>query len=123
MHSLSGKRALVCGSTQGIGRAIATHFADLEADVVLLARNHDALHVLAESLPRKTGQQHTFLVADFSFPDQLKQTLASQLPAIGPIHILVNNSGGPPGGLIHQAQTDEFLDAFSKHLITTGTLT
>jgi len=117
MHLLQGKRALVCGSTQGIGRAIALHFADLGADVVLLARDPTALEVVADQLSTEIGQQHAFIVADYSYPDALKQTLGEALRDFQPLDILVNNTGGPPGGLIKDADADAFLEAFSKHLI------
>ena len=60
------------------------------------------------------------MVADFSHPDDLKQTLAEQLSTFEPIQILINNTGGPPPptGLIQEADVvAEFLEAFSKHLI------
>ncbi len=117
MHLLQGKRALVCGSTQGIGRAIALHFADLGADVVLLARDPIALERVVSQLSTEIGQRHAFLVADYSYPDALKQTLAEGLCDAQPLHILVNNTGGPPGGIIQDADEDAFLEAFSKHII------
>lgn len=117
MPLLQGKRALVCGSTQGIGRAIARQFADLGAEVVLLARDPTALEIVVSQLSTEMGQRHTFIVADFSYPDALKQTLDEQLCDFQPLHILVNNTGGPPGGLIRDADADAFLVAFSKHLI------
>lgn len=117
MLLLKGKRALVCGSTQGIGKAIAAHFADLGAEVILLARDPAALESLSQRLCSSANQQHAYLVADFFFPDQLEKLLADRLPEFAPINILVNNTGGPPGGLIHEARTSEFLEAFSKHLI------
>ncbi len=117
MYLLKDKRALVCGSTQGIGRAIAVHFANLGAQVILLARNQVGLCAVSDSLSTKMNQHHAYIVADFSHPDDLKQTLAEQLPEFEPIHILINNTGGPPTGMIQQADAAEFLAAFSKHLI------
>ncbi|MGH8559053.1 MAG: SDR family oxidoreductase [Methylococcales bacterium] len=117
MSLLKGKRALVCGSSQGIGRAIARKFAESGAEIVLLARDRIALKAVADQLHRGDGQRHSFIVADFADPDALKQQLAERLPEIGPIHILLNNTGGPPGGPIQSAGAGEFLDAFSKHLL------
>lgn len=117
MLLLEGKRALVCGSTQGIGRAIALHFANLGAEVILLARDAAALETVSSQLSTAIDQQHAYMVADFAYPDALKQTVAEQLRNYQPVHILVNNTGGPPGGLILEAGADAFLDAFSKHLI------
>ena len=114
---LRGKRALVCGGSQGIGRAIAVHFAELGADVIVLARGQTALDEVIERLNTEIGQQHVPLVADFSYPDALKQILDEKLPVYLPVHILVNNTGGPPGGSVYDADTQALLDAFSKHLI------
>ncbi len=117
MNLLQGRRALVCGGSQGIGRAIAEKFAESGAEIVLMARNRTSLSAVAERLNRSEGQQHSFIVSDFADPDSVKQRLAERLPEIGPIHILLNNTGGPPGGLVRNAGADEFLDAFSRHLI------
>ncbi len=113
---LTGKRALVCGSTQGIGKACAEELANLGASVTLVARNEGRLKASMEGLKAENGQAHTYLVADFSDPDKLKQIVNSYADK-NPIHILVNNTGGPPGGLAIDAETDEFLTAFNNHLI------
>ena len=117
MRLLTGKRALVCGSSQGIGRAIALQFAQLGGEVILLGRNRTALNCVANQLDSGTKQCHSVIVSDFSCPGLLKQNLEEEISADQPIHILLNNTGGPPGGLIQQAGADEFLAAFSQHLI------
>lgn len=114
--SLKGKTALVCGSTQGIGKAAALELAELGANVMLLARNEDSLKTVLAELPNK-NQNHSFLVADFSQPTQLKKIISDFVNAGNVIQILVNNSGGPKGGAIKDATTEEFLSAFNQHLI------
>jgi 3-oxoacyl-[acyl-carrier protein] reductase len=115
--NLKDKTALVCGSTQGIGKAAATELALLGANVILLARNEEKLREAVASLDTKAGQSHKYLVADYSEPNQLKTKVESLVRSNDPIHILVNNTGGPPGGLIINAKTEEFQAAFSNHLI------
>lgn len=115
--SLTGKTALVCGSTQGIGKAAALELANLGANVVLLARNEDSLKQALNDLPSSTDQKHTYLVADFSKPMDLKKVITDYVNSGGTVNILVNNSGGPKGGAIKDATTDEFLLAFNQHLI------
>ena len=115
--SLSGKRALVCGSTQGIGKASAMELAACGASVVLVARNETELKQTLTGLPVMQGAKHHLLVADFQFPNQLKDTVDSFIKKEGAIHILVNNTGGPPGGPITAARTEEFIQAFNNHLI------
>ena len=113
---LTGKKALVCGSTQGIGKATAMELASLGATVILLARNETELQKVKNELPGKAA--HDFLVADFSNPEVLRTTINNYIDKEnGPVHILVNNTGGPPGGPIADAKTEEFLQAFNNHLI------
>jgi 3-oxoacyl-[acyl-carrier protein] reductase len=115
---LKGKNAIVCGSTQGIGKAVAKELALLGANIILVARNLQALNEVCKELDVSNGQQHYYLVADFSIPPQLKLVLEDfiELNEID-INILVNNTGGPAGGLIESAKTDDFVQAFSSHLI------
>lgn len=115
---LSGKKALVCGSTQGIGKATAIALANMGTDLVLIARNEDKLkETLAEMPMLSTDQKHTYLVADFSHPVELQKVIENYLQKGNTIHILVNNSGGPKGGPIKDAHPDEFIAAFNQHLI------
>src|SRR6185436_11062975 len=95
--NLQNKNALVCGSTQGIGRASAIELALLGASVTLLARNEVKLKATIGSLATGQGQKHNYLIADFSSPDHLKTVVGGHV-ASNAVHILVNNTGGPPGG-------------------------
>lgn len=114
---LRNKQAIVCGSTQGIGKAIALELASLGASVTLVARNEEALKATKQELSTEAGQLHSYLCVDFTKPQELKQIVESYLQRQPNVHILVNNTGGPPGGPIVQAKTDEFLAAFNNHLI------
>jgi 3-oxoacyl-[acyl-carrier protein] reductase len=112
---LKGKTALVCGSTQGIGKAIAMQLAASGANIVLLARNEDKLKSLAASLPNADGQQHRYLVADFADTSSVA-AITGAVSASG-IDILINNTGGPAAGKAIDARIEEFLQAFNAHLI------
>lgn len=114
---LSGKHAIVCGSTQGIGLATAVLMASRGAKVTLVARNEEKLRSALSSLDSSEDQVHDYLVADFSKPDELKSVIDGYLSKGNTPHILVNNTGGPKGGLIINAETIEFYDAFTQHLI------
>ena len=96
---LTGKKAIVCGSTQGIGRASAVVLAELGANITLIARNEVELQKTAAALPSK-GQKHDYIVADFSQPEDLRRKV-----------------GGPAGGPIVNAKREEFLSAFTTHLL------
>jgi 3-oxoacyl-[acyl-carrier protein] reductase len=115
--SLKDKHALVCGSTQGIGKAIAIELALLGASVTLIARNEEKLQATAKELSVSEGQQHDYLVADFSNPEELQQKMGSFLAQKSAVHILINNTGGPAGGPIIDATLDQFKQTFSNHLI------
>ncbi|OEK05878.1 SDR family oxidoreductase [Roseivirga misakiensis] len=115
--NLKGKKAFVCGSTQGIGRATAEELAALGADVTLCARNEESLEAVKSNLTVEDGQSHQILVADFSKPDLLKQCVTDHLGQGNAYHILINNTGGPPGGQAIEAGIDEFRIAFNQHLV------
>jgi 3-oxoacyl-[acyl-carrier protein] reductase len=114
---LNDKNAIVCGSTQGIGFAVAQQLASMGANITLLARNEDKLKARVSELAKTDSQHHGYIVADYSSPDSLQKKVREFVSGSGPIHILVNNTGGPPGGLVSMAKTVEFTDAFSKHLV------
>ena len=114
--NLKGKRAVVCGSTQGIGKAAAVEIASLGASVTLIARNEKKLNETLQELSTTARQQHGYLVADFSFPDKLSQ-IVTEYARDNRVHILVNNTGGPPAGLAINAGVEEYQRAFSNHVI------
>ncbi|HEV8454759.1 MAG TPA: SDR family oxidoreductase [Gemmatimonadales bacterium] len=117
MTSLAGRRALVCGSTQGIGRASAEALAAAGAEVVLLARSAEQLRSVCAALPVSSGVTHGFLVADFAEPETVREAVTEYLAAHSPLHILINNTGGPPPGAALEASLDAFRAAFAMHLL------
>lgn len=113
---LTGKNALVCGSTQGIGYAAAKELTLLGARVVLCARNEIRLQEVVEELETLNPIGHAYITADFTDPKGLERKLAFDLSGIG-IHILVNNTGGPPPGKAMDAEIGAFQSAFEMHLL------
>ncbi len=111
---LQNKYALVCGSTAGIGRATAMALAEEGTRVTLIARNEDKLKLTLAELPQQ--DRHDYIVADFSNPEELKQKVEAYIKANHGFHILINNTGGPPGGPIFSAKVEEFESAFTQHL-------
>lgn len=119
---LSGRHALVCGASQGIGRASAIELALLGADVTVLARRGDVLAALVEALPRiHDAQKHGFVIADVANTDALCAHV-EKLVSTQPVHILINNTGGPPPGTVADATPADFLDAYRKHLLANHVL-
>jgi 3-oxoacyl-[acyl-carrier protein] reductase len=117
---LTGKTAVVCGSTKGLGYASAVELALLGCNVVLFARNEESLKKALQSLPNK-NQQHKYLVADFSDTNAVKNVI-DEFVKHNTIHILVNNTGGPAGGPALTAKPEEFLQTFNNHLINNHNL-
>jgi 3-oxoacyl-[acyl-carrier protein] reductase len=119
---LTGKHALVCGGSQGIGHAAAIELAKLGADVTLLARSPGPLETALHALPQTHAkQQHATIAVDMSD----HAALGAKIEALASerlVHILVNNTGGPPGGPAHTAAIDAFLAAFNQHIIAAQTV-
>ena len=120
--SLKGKNAVVCGSTQGIGLAIATELALSGANCTLIARNQEALKKVIGDLDTSLGQRHGYLIADFSKPGEVRTTIEEHVKD-HTVHILINNTGGPPAGMIMDAMEEDFLKAFNQHLVCNHILT
>jgi 3-oxoacyl-[acyl-carrier protein] reductase len=120
--SLEGKNAVVCGSSQGIGYAIAEELALMGANCILLARNKELLEGAVGKLDTTLRQTHSFHVVDFN-NQEATRNLIQGIVAERPIHILINNSGGPAAGPITEATEEQFLNTFNQHLITNHILT
>lgn len=114
---LTGKKAIICGASKGIGRATAYELAALGASITVIARDEMTLEGVRASLAVKAGQAHHALTADFNEPEKLKTRIAAHIEAHGPFHILVNNSGGPPAGPVYTASPEDFIRVFNQHLI------
>jgi len=111
---LNNKNALVCGSTQGIGKATAMLLAAEGVNVTLCARNEERLKQVLSELP--SHRNHSYIVADFSNPLDLQEKVANFIANNHGFHILINNTGGPRSGSILDASLEEFDNAFTQHL-------
>ena len=123
MHlTLNDRHALVCGASSGIGFAAAMELAQLGANVTLLARSVDKLTAAAANLPRvHAAQQHDWRSVDMLDTARLQAT-GADIASAQPVHILINNSGGPPAGKAQTATLEAFETAFRQHLLANQTL-
>ncbi|SFZ93796.1 3-oxoacyl-[acyl-carrier protein] reductase [Flaviramulus basaltis] len=112
--NINNKNALVCGSTQGIGKATAIALANEGVNVTLVARNREKLKEVLSELPEQGN--HSYIVADFSNPRDLQEQVIKFIEKNHGFHILINNTGGPRSGEILTASLDEFDNAFTLHL-------
>ncbi|WP_124980306.1 SDR family oxidoreductase [Nonlabens xiamenensis] len=113
--NLKDKTALVCGSSTGIGKSTALAFAASGARVILLARNPNKLQEVLNELDRSHRHDHTYLVADFNDVNEVESVVTAFAKA-NPIHILVNNTGGPPPGHLIEAEVESLQKGFDQHV-------
>lgn len=126
--SLSGKNAWVCGASQGIGAATARLLAQRGAQVTLIARRKAALETLKQelqSISQTQGKvaQHQVLAVDLQDLESLRQQIAAGLAQTPTVHILLNNTGGPPPGPLVEAAPEAFAQALQQHLMAAQILT
>jgi len=107
MIDLSGKRALVCGGTSGIGKAAAEAIRDCGGDVVILSRSASGKNTIACNLEDL---------------DSLNNSVSKEIKNNGNFEILINNSGGPPSGPLIDAKPVDFEKAFLRHVLASQTL-
>jgi len=108
---LHGKRALVCGASQGIGEACARVLAEAGAEVCLLARRFEPLEEIRQQLP---GKNHQVLAMDLGSMLEIEERLKPLLP----FHIVVHNAVGPKAGALTDATAEDFLAGIRVHLLS-----
>jgi 3-oxoacyl-[acyl-carrier protein] reductase len=115
---ITGKTALVTGSSRGIGRAIATVLSREGAKVCVCARNLEPLEAIAKEL-RSEGAQVATVVADVATQEGAYLAVDSAVRAFGALDILVNNVGGSGGaGAIDAASTPQWMDTLQRNLMS-----
>ena len=119
--NLHGRHALVCGGSAGIGRALAVELAAMGARVTLLARHAEGLDEALAALPSTADQTHARHALDLADSAALQALIDGPLAAQD-VDILVNNSGGPPGGRVIDAPLEAFERAFAPHLLASHRL-
>jgi 3-oxoacyl-[acyl-carrier protein] reductase len=116
---LTGKKALVCGASEGMGKAAAELMAARGAKIIAVSRTEEKLKKMTESLP---GSGHQYMAIDLSDNDLLKNKLIPFLQKQD-IQILINNAGGPKVGPLHEADVKEFMSPLKTHLFAAHLLT
>jgi 3-oxoacyl-[acyl-carrier protein] reductase len=122
-RDLHGRHALVCGASAGLGRASALALAERGATLTLLARRNSELQALRPVLKNAGAGDTHVLVADLDDRPDLRRKVAEHLEKTGPIHVLLNNTGGPPAGQLLEAQEETILKHYGRsqlapHLLT-----
>jgi len=114
--NLKNKTAWVFGGSSGIGRAIGIELSKAGANILLIARNNIQLQKAKEGLCVKKNQEHDVLAIDMLKSDDLLFKLKNYRN-LNSVDIIINNSGGPPGGPAHTADIEEYSLAFRQHLL------
>ena len=122
--SLKGMRALVCGSSQGIGKEIAIGLSKEGVEVILIARSEENLKKVINQLSTNNNQNHQYIIANFEDDNDLNEKIKN----FGETHdknfdILINNTGGPPPGKIINAEVGDFEKYMKMHLHCSHLLT
>ena len=110
--NLTGKSALIGGSSGGIGLGIAQQVAASGASVTLMARNEEKMKAVLANLPDGENQSHQFLVVDFSDFEDFTEKISNYF-ANNTVDILVNNTQGPPAGGALEQRTEDYQKAFN----------
>ena len=119
---LDNKNALVCGASQGIGKAVAIQFAEMGANVTLLARSEKKLKSVLSTLPNNGSQLHDFISVDLVDPVSVVMNVKEKLMEKGVYHILINNTGGPKAGALTVQEPDIFMEAFMTQVMASQIL-
>ena len=109
--SLKNKKALVGGSSGGIGKAIAQQLAESGASVTLMSHSEEKLHNIVNDLPTDQGQQHQYLAVDFNNFNDYKKVITKYFEN-NSVDILVNNTQGPAAGNALEKQVNDYQEAF-----------
>ena len=121
-NALKEITCLVCGASRGIGRATAITLAKAGASVIALARNGEKLELLLDQLNTISYGIHSTYIVDLENPEGIDSALDEIDSKHGPIHVLINNSGGPPSGPLLGVNSEDFIQYFQRHLFASHKL-
>ena len=105
---MTGKKAIVTGASEGIGKAITLAFAREGVDVAICARRKEPLEQTAAEITRATNRQIVPIPADLTKPADAENFIRQAHAALGRIDILVNNAGSSPGGVIEHLTEEDW---------------
>jgi 3-oxoacyl-[acyl-carrier protein] reductase len=115
---LEGRVAIVTGSSRGIGKAIAYGLATEGAKVTVCARNQTRLRKTARQIESSTGTKVLSVRTDLTRKDDIESLVRETVEKFGTVDILVNNTGGPPPMLFHEASQPDWNEAVDLLLMS-----
>jgi NAD(P)-dependent dehydrogenase (short-subunit alcohol dehydrogenase family) len=105
---MTGKKAIVTGASEGIGKAITWAFAREGVDVAICGRRKEVLEATAAEIARGTNRQIVPITADLTKPADAENFIKKAHAALGRIDILVNNAGSSPGGVLEHLSEEDW---------------
>ncbi len=108
LFDLTGRVALVTGGSRGLGKAMATIFAEAGAAVVVSSRHEDELQAAAAEIRDKTAARVEYIVADMTRREDVQRLADTAVHLMGKIDILVNNAGGNLPQAIDQIRDEDW---------------
>ncbi len=120
---IKGKTSIVCGASQGLGRASAEALANEGVNLVICSRNFNRIFSTARSISENFGVSVVPIAADISLPESHDKLVNEAIKQFGSIDILINNTGGPSPGKFDEMDDSEWEKAFNLTLMSTVRMT
>ncbi|MBP1950539.1 SDR family oxidoreductase [Virgibacillus litoralis] len=116
---LKGKSVLVTAASKGLGKAIATEFAQEGANVLISSRSESSLASTVREIKKKTGNENvSYIVCDMKNTEEIRQMAEHAVSVYGTVDVLVNNAGGPPAGKFADMSDEDWYHAFELNLLS-----
>ena len=115
---IKGKTAIVCGASQGLGRACAEGLAAEGVNLVICSRDFDRIFNTARTISEACGAEIVPMACDITQADAATKLIREAESKFGGVHILVNNAGGPPAGTFENTDDESWEEAFRLTLMS-----
>lgn len=115
---IKNKTAIVCASSQGLGKAAALELASEGVNLVISSRNEETLLSVKKEIETSTNAKIVSIVADLNKPKDIDNLYAKANSELGPIDILINNAGGPPPSNFDSLNDEDWLKAFNLTMMS-----
>lgn len=115
---IKNKNAIVCASSQGLGKAAAMELASEGVNIVISSRSEQDLLNVKEKIETSTNVKVISVVADLNKPEDIDNLYNKAHSELGPIDILVNNAGGPPPSDFESLNDEDWLKAFNLTMMS-----
>ncbi len=120
---LTGKKALVCGGSSGLGFAVAEALCREGADVMIVSRSQEKLAEAAQKISSLTGKAPATFACDLSTSAGVAMLTGHLKKESGPVEILVNNVGGPAPSTAAATSAEAWRSGFEQLFMSTASLT